>query len=87
MTQTTTKSKCFEDHMKEIKQENAEAVGVTPDKLDEMNFTEIEDQLRENKREDFIQSRIFGQLRLRFRDYLYRKKGGGNSLVFGDLYE
>lgn len=77
----------FEEIMADIRQENAEAVGVSPEELDEMPLSEIKARLRENKRDEYVEARLFGNLRLRFRDYLYRKSGGGNSLVFGDLYE
>lgn len=87
MTPAQQTEKTFKQHMNEIKQENAEAVGVTTEKLNEMTVSEIESKLRANKRNEFIDSRLFGELRLRFQDWLYRRTGGGNSLVFGDLYE
>jgi hypothetical protein len=73
--------------MTEIKRENAEAVGVSVEEVEEMPLSEIQTKLREQKREKFKQNHLFGSFQLKIRDWIYKKKGGGNSLVLGELYK
>jgi len=79
--------KSFDEIMEDNRQTCADSIGVTVEEFESMKYSEIKKRMRKKNRAEFINARWFGALRLRFKDWLYRKKGGGKSIIYGDIYE
>jgi len=79
--------KSFDELIEENRQTCAESIGVTVEEFESMKYSEIKKRMRKKKRNEFINARWFGSLRLRIRDWIYRKRGGGKSIIYGNIYE
>lgn len=87
MSNKNNQTQNFEATIRNIRKESAEAVGVSVEELENMTLSEIKHNLRKNKRRKFIKNHTFGKLQLKIKDWLYKKRGGGRSLLLGNLYE
>jgi len=55
---------------RQIRRENAEYIGVTPEELEEMDLREIMSCIAERQRDEFIEARWCGELRFRIRRWI-----------------
>lgn len=63
----------FTATMMQLRRRNAARLGVTPDELDDMSFSEISRRIAAHKRATYIRSRWFGRLRFRLLAAIYSR--------------